>query len=136
MNMNRYLTAALCLIIGCDTGLSETGTKVELCEGSELDEIDPVDLEQFAIDDNELTVTVGYGGGCEDHFFRMCWDGSVAESAPVQISLNLIHDGNGDSCEAYITEDLVFDLSPLDEGISTETADLSVNGASAGSYAP
>lgn len=62
---------------------------------------------------DELRVEVGYGGGCEDHAFQICWDGSFMESEPVQARIDLLHDAKGDGCEAYVTDELSFDLNPL-----------------------
>lgn len=56
-----------------------------------------------------------YSGGCEAHEFIACWDGSFLESDPVQAPLNIVHIGNGDSCEALITEPISIDLTPLKE---------------------
>lgn len=61
-----------------------------------------------------LTVLVGYSGGCEDHEFRICWpDQSFMESTPVQVGLTLFHNANNDTCEAYISEEIELDLTPL-----------------------
>jgi hypothetical protein len=62
---------------------------------------------------HELRVTVGYSGGCEEHAFQICWDGSFMESDPVQARIDLLHDANGDGCEAYVTDELSFDLNPM-----------------------
>ena len=63
-----------------------------------------------------LTLTVSYGGGCETHEFALCWpDGAFMESDPVQVALELWHGGPPDACDAWITEDRTFDLTPLKE---------------------
>lgn len=66
-----------------------------------------------ALSGDVLTVDLGYSGGCEIHDFQLCWDAVFAESDPVQVWLTLVHDANGDACEAYITESRQFDLNPL-----------------------
>ncbi|HCH63437.1 MAG TPA: hypothetical protein DFR83_11570 [Deltaproteobacteria bacterium] len=64
--------------------------------------------------DGTLMVDVSYGGGCETHSFALCWpDQSFMESAPVQVSLELLHTGPRDDCDAWITETLDLDLSPM-----------------------
>ena len=49
--------------------------------------------------DDKLSVPVDYGGGCAAHTFsvRSRLDGGTAE-------VWLVHDANGDSCEALISE--------------------------------
>lgn len=56
---------------------------------------------------------VSYGGGCEDHFFAACWDGRIFETDPAHFNLVLRHDANDDLCDAFVTRDLVIDLSEL-----------------------
>ncbi len=57
---------------------------------------------------------MSYSGGCETHSFRLCWpEPSFMESEPVQTNLEIIHDGPPDPCDAYPTEVVSFDLSPL-----------------------
>ena len=99
--------------------------------GENADELDPVlpihevdqvpshhdgfELESARLSGNILTVTASYGGGCEEHEFDMYWDGLIRESYPPQLGLTLIHDGNDDYCEAYITQQLRFDFSDIAE---------------------
>ncbi len=66
------------------------------------------------LDGNTLVVDVGYGGGCEAHVFAICWpDQSFMESDPVQAGLEIWHGGTPDMCDAYLYEELSFDLTPL-----------------------
>lgn len=66
------------------------------------------------IEADTLFVIVGHAGGCEAHDYRICWpDAAIMESDPVQVDLEVWHDANGDSCDAYLTETLAFDLTPL-----------------------
>lgn len=60
-----------------------------------------------------LVVAVGHSGGCETHSYSLCYQPAFGESDPVQADLVLIHDANGDACEAYLTTELRFDMSPL-----------------------
>ncbi|PSQ98542.1 MAG: hypothetical protein BRD48_06860 [Bacteroidetes bacterium QS_9_68_14] len=62
-----------------------------------------------------LTLRVQYGGGCEDHEFQLVADDAFMESNPVQAGVQLFHDGNGDTCEALLTETVRFNLEPLRE---------------------
>jgi hypothetical protein len=77
---------------------------------------DPIDITAASIDAETLTVAIGHSGGCADHTYVLCWpDQAFAESSPVQAHLGIQHDAHGDSCEAYLTSELTFDLSPLRE---------------------
>jgi hypothetical protein len=74
---------------------------------------DPVILTGWGVSGDLAQLQVSFGGGCETHYFDLVAHGGFRESQPVQVSAFLSHDGNGDTCEALLTEDLVFDLSPL-----------------------
>ena len=65
--------------------------------------------------DNILNITTSYSGGCEDHEFELVGINIFMESDPVQTDIRLSHNANNDTCEAYITEELTFNLSPLKE---------------------
>ena len=62
-----------------------------------------------------LEISVSYGGGCEEHDFDLIFDGLFLESYPVIAPTLLSHDSHDDPCEAWITEILFFDLTPLKE---------------------
>lgn len=70
-------------------------------------------LNSAIIEDDTLTVSVSYSGGCEDHKFTLVASDSFLESFPVQIHVSLAHNANGDTCEAYPTEEYQFDLTPI-----------------------
>lgn len=75
---------------------------------------DPFEVAAATVAGDTLTVSVSYGGGCEAHDFALCWpDGTFMESAPVQVDLDLWHDGHDDPCDAYLSEDRALDLTPL-----------------------
>lgn len=52
--------------------------------------------------------------GCEANHpsLKLCWDGAIAESSPVQMSLRVVPTETT-ACDARVTEQRVFDLSPL-----------------------
>lgn len=65
---------------------------------------------------NALAVNITYSGGCEEHTFKLCWDGAFLESNPVQARLKVVDTSPvADPCEALPTESRVFDLSPLQD---------------------
>lgn len=63
-----------------------------------------------------VAMTVSYGGGCETHSFELCWpSGEFQEEVPVSATLELLHTGPPDACEAWVTEDLELDVTPMAE---------------------
>lgn len=105
-----------------DSGTDDSGTDDSGASSSIPDNLsacdatagDAVDVNAVSINGDTLTVSVAYSGGCADHDFALCWpDQSFMESEPVQAQLYVWHDGNGDACEAYPSEDVDFDLSDL-----------------------
>ena len=71
--------------------------------------------------DDELFVNVGYSGGCAEHEFDLTWDGAFNDD---HVSLYLIHDAQGDTCEAYINQTLVFDISEIKERSTVESSSV------------
>jgi hypothetical protein len=66
---------------------------------------------------------LSYTGGCQDHNIDLArmnpWNDSDPNPVPV---FEIRHNGNNDMCEAFITRQLSFDLSPLkEEGAKTFT---------------
>lgn len=75
---------------------------------------DALNIDAVALDGTDVVVDVSYGGGCAEHDITLCWpDQSFAESAPVQASLELYHDGHDDPCDAVLYEEVRFSLEPL-----------------------
>ena len=72
--------------------------------------------EAMSIEAKTLRVSVTYGGGCEEHEFAACWDGSISQSNPSSLTLTLAHDAHDDLCDAVITRDLFIDISALPAG--------------------
>ena len=111
-----------------DGGGSATPAAFSDCHASDGDD---TALANAAISGDTLTIDASYSGGCEAHEFQVCWDQSFAESAPVQVWLEVWHDGHGDSCEAYPTEPLSFDLGPLkqawQDGYQQESGQITVH---------
>lgn len=84
---------------------------VALCDGTEP--ADPLIITEASITDDTLSLSVEHGGGCEVHVYGSCWDGSFAESDPVQAWLQINHEDNDDPCDAIVQQALTFDLVPL-----------------------
>ncbi|MED5374801.1 MAG: hypothetical protein VX899_27525 [Myxococcota bacterium] len=119
--MSRYSTLLLpLLLVACGDDPPEAFSDCAASEGH--DDLDLATFEDgsgesLSIDGDTLSVAVGYGGGCEEHAFEICWpDKAFMESNPVQVNLEIWHGGPQDNCEAYLTEVLEFDLAPLKAG--------------------
>ena len=71
-------------------------------------------LESLSLTGDILSLTVKYGGGCNEHNLLLFMSpSSFAESMPVQANLYLFHDARGDNCKALMHETVRFDLSPI-----------------------
>ena len=90
--MKPLILTTLVLAAGCDlykdtgsaggSGEDFVGDTLMLCgEDAPADE---VWISSASIDGDTLTIDVGFGGGCEAHQLQLCWDGSIAESYPMQ----------------------------------------------------
>jgi hypothetical protein len=77
--------------------------------------------EAMAIEGDVLQVSVSYGGGCEEHTFAACWDGTIQESNPSRIRLTLAHDAHDDLCDAFVTRDLFIDIAELPDQFRVPT---------------
>lgn len=74
---------------------------------------DKYTLNSASINEDTLTINVSYGGGCEIHEMTLVASDTFLESFPVQLHVSLAHNANGDACEAWLTEDHNFDLTPI-----------------------
>ena len=84
---------------------------------------DPYKILDVSVTGDQLDLKVQYAGGCKTHDFTLMGpltipvngliiNGQVTETP---ITAFLYHDANGDACEALVTEDRHFDLTPLKE---------------------
>ncbi|MCY3771511.1 MAG: hypothetical protein OXG98_05780 [Gemmatimonadetes bacterium] len=74
---------------------------------------DDFELNAASIKGDTLAVSVSYSGGCRAHRFTLVAAEVFKESDPVQLDVAIAHDGDGDPCEAYPTEDYHFILDPI-----------------------
>jgi hypothetical protein len=73
-------------------------------------------LKTISIEVDKLFLEITHGGGCKQHDYELFMSPSVfAESFPVQASLYLRHNANGDLCKALLQPKLCFDLRPVAE---------------------
>ena len=102
---------------------------------------DAYTINAATLQDDTLRVNVSYSGGCETHAFTLVAEERFLESLPVQLRVSLAHNANSDTCEALITEDYHFDLTPLKEAYQigyrkdTGTIILRLKGAPPGELA-
>ena len=80
-------------------------------------------LDDAAVSGDTLSVTVSYGGGCEDHTFTLVASEAFQESDPVQLAVTLAHEANDDACERWVTQGYSFDLLPIKERFQNQYQD-------------
>ncbi len=75
---------------------------------------DMVAVEKVSIEADLLTVQASHSGGCGVHQFNLFGDTDfLADQDPAVDQIYFIHHSNGDLCDAYVTEDVVFNLTNL-----------------------
>ena len=74
---------------------------------------DPFEIDNVLKEENMLYVDVKYGGGCKEHRFEVIWGGDFIKTYPPSIHVILVHDGNDDMCEAYLSDKLKIDMKDL-----------------------
>ncbi len=72
----------------------------------------PLTIKSINLVGNEIEIKVSYIGGCKTHEFNLVAD-KFLDSQDTSISLNLSHEDKGDRCKRIVTDNIVFDLSPL-----------------------
>lgn len=77
-----------------------------------------------------LRIGIRHSGGCQTHKYRVCWDGTVAETYPGQISLSLWHQDNGDTCQMMFEGALVI----KDDGLKQSYVSVKDSQAKAALY--
>lgn len=73
----------------------------------------PLVVNSVNINNNILTLSVSYGGGCKDHYIELFAYNGISKSLPPQMTLQLSHETNNDMCEAYITREIKFNIESL-----------------------
>ena len=86
---------------------------------------DPYTLSDVVIDGDNLCADVAYSGGCAEHGFQLLIDEGLMKSNPPQANAYLLHQANGDACEALITRKVGFDLTPYKEYLRRMTGQQS-----------
>ena len=73
----------------------------------------PFSLISDTIIGDYLKLTISYGGGCQNHDFKLVWEQIVT---PPFDYVRLEHNANGDICKSLITQELCFNLNILKQG--------------------
>lgn len=108
------------LLIGCDSE-SLVDDRSPLEDGTVMigdynpDNLDgdPFELLGAEIVSNRLALDVAYSGGCAEHEFAGFTPEVNIAIFPPQITVFVVHDGNGDLCEAYPRETVELDITSL-----------------------
>jgi hypothetical protein len=90
-----------------DTGGEALPSCLDLGEG------DTFAIDAAKVVGDALVLDVGYSGGCKSHDFTLCFAGIVLDTNIVLVRVH--HDAMGDTCEAFIMEQRMFDLTPLQQ---------------------
>ncbi len=69
------------------------------------------DILKTSIQGNILTIVVTYSGGCNEHDFKLYFDGNYKKSLPPKVDFILTHDNQGDACRSIVEKTLKFDIS-------------------------
>ncbi len=74
---------------------------------------DPIELNALRFEGSTLQLDVSYSGGCTDHEYQLCWNGSFGDGFAPEATMKLGHDAFDDMCEAVISETVHIDASTL-----------------------
>lgn len=97
---------------------------------------DPFMIRKVWRQDEQLYVAVQYSGGCEEHEFDVIWDPEIKPVPVDQIGLAeaqliITHEGNGDQCEAALTDTLKIGLRDIAATSSLDQLNIRImNGSS------
>ncbi len=77
--------------------------------------IDEVNINDAELNGNCLNINFSHGGGCGEHDFELRLLPVFCPTPPMPPVLQLVHNANGDLCQAYLTKDRGYDISALQE---------------------
>lgn len=86
---------------------------IEIVQNIDTDSSDAFNVVEVKVDGDILSVTVSYGGGCQDHEWTMYATERYAKSYPPKLGIFLKHKANGDMCKALLRETLKFNLKDV-----------------------
>lgn len=99
----------------CDTQEPEPPVTGQIVIDTSVEALDkdPYTLQEAGIEDDTLNLEVFYGGGCAAHEFSLYVSDVWQATTPPGRTVTLVHDANGDLCEAAFFEEISFDLTTL-----------------------
>ena len=119
--MQKTLYTILCILIlfvsSCEK--SSVTSCPYVIQGANLTDfaMDQYGVNEIEVTEEQLFINVTYGGGCQNHDFKMILhDESPIDGGGQQIQiLSLSHDANNDVCNALILEhELCFNISNIE----------------------
>jgi hypothetical protein len=113
MNMDADTTTIIVSVDGVNPDDISYIGKVIIGDAEDRFGTDEFALNTATITEDTLNINASYGGGCEEHQLTLVVSELFLESFPVQIPVSLSHNANGDTCEAWLTDDYSFDLTPI-----------------------
>jgi len=115
-----FLLTTVMLLTGCDSeSLQENDLPIStwavVIGDYSLDQLDgdAFELRAARIEGTDLVVDVAYSGGCAEHAFSGFTPEVNLTIYPPQITVFVVHEGNGDMCEAYLSESVNLDMTSL-----------------------
>jgi len=111
--------------------ISNTTSVTQLIFNNSLYTTAPQDryqLNRVSLEGDQLIFSVSYNGGCKNHTFLLISPTQFDSSLPPQTTLLLSHDSHQDPCEAYITEELTYDITPFQEKVSSGSIRIWIKG--------
>jgi hypothetical protein len=87
-------------------------------------------LEDVLIEGDILKINVSYNGGCKKHLFSLTAKKNFQKinENTYKVHLNLFHNSNRDNCKKVVTEELFFNLIPLNTEFQKENLIQKNNG--------
>lgn len=119
LKLFAVLLGACGIISACDSeSLQDNSNATRLqfvhqWEGPTPEAKDAVALNSAVFNGDKLSLSVSYSGGCGEHSFTLYSSNVNIAIFPPVVTAWLVHDGNGDLCEAYLTESIEFDAKDL-----------------------
>jgi len=120
---------ANCGTCTCEGGEAECGDSVCPAAGVSVFpcpadvQTDPINVDSTFVQGDTLLMYVSHSGGCEIHDYGLCFEpelGTDPDTSRPAGELRVIHDSNGDNCEAFPSTTLFFDLRPYAEYVMDE----------------
>lgn len=116
--MKKLFVLFFIALISCDT--NDIVKPTDQIIGDIDVESDDFSLREAFYEGDSLIITVQYSGGCKQHSFTLVWPEAIIAIHPPQFGIYLVHDGNDDSCEAYLTNTIRFDLTKNPLGLNVD----------------